>query len=186
MHRPHAKAAVIAQPAPQSKQTVFWIIAILLAIIATALIVGQPGSTLIQPANAQNSSMVGARGIFAFTGQLDEDSYGLFMLDVDSNNVWVYQYQPNDSRLKLVAARSFLYDRYLEDYKNAAPGPQEIKRMLDDQRRIQSRVKNGGVAGANNGGVIYTDVPGAVELFEDGGKKNDDSDRREMRMTPAG
>lgn len=185
MHRPQAKAAVIAQPVPQSKQTVLWIIAILLAIIATALIVGQSGS-LIQPAHAQNSGMVGARGIFAFTGQLDENSYGLFMLDVDSNNVWCYQYQPNDSRLKLVAARSFLYDRYLEDYKNAAPGPQEIKRMLDDQRRIRSRVKNGGVAaGANADDVIYTDVPGAVELFEDGNKKQE-PDRRDMRMTPAG
>lgn len=182
MNKPHARAAAIAQPVQQNRQTVLWIIAILLAIIATALIVGPSGPTVLQSANAQ-SSMVGARGIFAFTGQLDENSYGLFMMDVDSSNVWVYQYQPNGRKLKLVAARSFLYDRYLEDYMNDEPGPVQTKMMLDDQRRIRSRVQNGGVAATASEDVIYTDVPGMVDIF-DTGKEQKSQDG--SAMTPAG
>ena len=48
--------------------------------------------------------MAGARGIFAFTGQIDQNRFGLFMMDVDSSNVWCYEYLPGSRKLKLVAA----------------------------------------------------------------------------------
>lgn len=125
--------------------TVLWIIAILLAIIATTLIVGPGNGPAIQTAMG-DSPMAGARGIFAFTGQLDKNSYGLFMMDVDSSNVWCYQYVPGTRRLKLVAARSFLYDRYLEDYGGDEPSPEQIKELLDKQRQIKNRISRGGIA----------------------------------------
>lgn len=126
-----------------SSQTVLWVIAVLLAVIATALIVRTSGPMMVQPAFG-DSPMVGARGIFAFTGQLDKNSYGLFMMDVDNRTIWCYQYLPSTRKLKLVAARSFDYDRYLRDYNNETPSQEEIKGMVDDQRRIAERNDRGG------------------------------------------
>ena len=73
-----------------ASQTVYWVIAVLLAVIATALWV-LPGDPLLRTATAQNQPLAGARGVFAFTGQLDRDRYGLFMLDVDQGTIWCYE-----------------------------------------------------------------------------------------------
>lgn len=166
MHSSHERAAAVAHPDTQPRQTVLWIIAILLAVAVTALIVRPDRSLIVQPANA-DASMLGARGIFAFTGQLDENSYGLFMMDVDSSNVWIYQYQPGSRRLQLVAARSFLFDRYLEDYQNDTPTPQQSKQMLERQRQIKARNSGGGVVSSNaQQPPLHADMPGAVDVFQ--------------------
>lgn len=141
----------------QSPQTVLWIIAILLSIIATALIVRSPGPFAVQPAFG-DAPMVGARGIFAFTGQLDKNSYGLFMMDVDARTVWCYQYLPATRKMKLVAARSFAYDNYLKDYNNDTPTEAEVRGMIDDQRRISERNERGGNADLDDS--LSISVPG--------------------------
>ena len=117
VRRHDARSALsIAAPArPDSRQrqtTVLWIIALLLAVIATALLT-RGSSPFSLPQAHGDAPMAGARGIFAFTGQIDRNRFGLFMMDVDSSNVWCYEYLPGSRKLKLVAARSFLYDRYL-------------------------------------------------------------------------
>lgn len=126
-------------PVQQQRQTVLWVIAILLAIIATALLTrGTNGPLGATPAMG-DAPMAGARGIFAFTGQIDQNRYGLFMMDVDSSNVWCYEYLPGSRKLKLVAARSFLYDRYLENYQTDEPKPATVKLMLERERQAQGR-----------------------------------------------
>ncbi|MCB9863523.1 MAG: hypothetical protein H6820_09215 [Phycisphaerales bacterium] len=178
------RAVAIAHPVPHQRQTVLWIIAILLAIIATALIVRPDGFSMVQPANA-NPSMLGARGIFAFTGQLDENSYGLFMMDVDSSNVWVYQYKPGTKKLKLVAARSFLYDRYLEEFQNdAETSPNVVKGLLDTQRHNKARISGGGVAATRADTPLHTDLPGSVDVFQEKGQMS--SPQGTMTPDPAG
>lgn len=127
---------------PQQRQTVLWIIAILLAVIATVLLVRSP----LTPAAYADGPAMGARGISAFTGQIDKNTYGLFMMDVDAKTVWCYQYVPAIRKLKLVAARSFMYDNYLQDYQNQEPNPVQVKSMLDDERKIKNRLSNGGIA----------------------------------------
>ncbi len=141
----NAKREVVAAAAvqPRQNQTVLWIIAILLAIIATALIV-RPNSPFQLQAAYGDSRMVGANGIFAFTGQIDRNSYGLFMMDVDNNNIWCYQYVPSTGKMRLVAARSFLYDKLLEDYNGGGPTVSDVQKMLDDQRAAQRRINGGG------------------------------------------
>lgn len=141
----------------QSPQTALWIIAILLSIIATALIVRSPGPFAVQPAFG-DAPMVGARGIFAFTGQLDKNSYGLFMMDVDARTVWCYQYLPATRKLKLVAARNFDYDRYLKDYNNDVPTYQEVIGLVNDERRIAERNERGGNADLDDS--LSISVPG--------------------------
>ncbi len=142
------------------RQTVLWVIAVLLAVIATTLVVGGRQPVGIQPVFG-DSPMVGARGIFAFTGQLDKTSYGLFMMDVDNRTVWCYQYLPSTRKMKLVAARSFDFDRYLKAYNVESPTEDEVRSMLEDQRRIKERMERGGAEGADDEalGIMDPDLP---------------------------
>jgi len=126
---------------------VLWIIAGLLAVIAVVLVFRGEGSSplsvaLAQPAVPSRAGLEGARGIYAFTGQLNARSYGLFMLDVDSGTVWCYEIQSTgakgEPRLKLVAARSWIFDRYLEEFNTGEPIPSEVREMVQQQRMNRS------------------------------------------------
>ena len=126
---------------PSSRpSTSTWIIITLLAVIATALIMRRDDTAWMRAAFAQagvGAAPVGARGIYAFTGQLTSKSYGLFMMDVDSGTVWCYEFQHglnNEPQMKLVAARSWIYDRYLEEFNVTDPIPATVKTLVQQQQ----------------------------------------------------
>jgi hypothetical protein len=124
------------KPAAGPSQAVYWVIAVLLAMIATALWT-RPGGPLLPMAVAQNPpGLAGARGIFAFTGPLERDQYGLFMLDVDQGTIWCYAFDNvgGASKLRLVAARTWVYDRYLQDFNCAAPDFRAVQQLVSQQR----------------------------------------------------
>ncbi|MFH1746045.1 MAG: hypothetical protein ABIG44_03260 [Planctomycetota bacterium] len=118
-----------------ASNTVYWIIAILLAIIATALWI-RPTGELLPSAHAQNQPLVGARGVFAFTGPLDRNHYGLFMLDVDQGTIWCYELETvgGSRKLRLIAARTWIYDRYLQDFNCAQPDFRMVQKLVAEQR----------------------------------------------------
>lgn len=120
------------------RQTAVWMLALALAVVATALIV-RNDRPMLPTAIAQmaGGGGAGARGIYAFTGQLTAKSYGLFMMDVDSGTVWCYELQRGanaEPQLKLVAARSWVYDRFLEEFNAADPVPSAVKMLVQQQR----------------------------------------------------
>jgi len=116
-------------------KTAQWVIVVLLAVIAAALWTRPPGSAL-PVAFAQNQPLVGARGIFAFTGPLERDQYGLFMLDVDQGTIWCYAFDTvgGTRKLRLVAARTWVYDRYLQDFNCAPPDFRTVQKLVSEQR----------------------------------------------------
>jgi len=113
-------------------QTAQWIIAVLLAFIAGMLWSRNSSPT----AQAQHSTLVGARGVYAFTGQLDRNRYGLFMLDIEQGTIWCYEIDNAGGvrKLRLTAARSWLYDRYLRDFNCADPDFREVQELVAQQR----------------------------------------------------
>ena len=126
----------VADGVARRGQTVYWIIAVLLGVIATALWM-RPGGALLPVALGQNQpAMAGARGIFAFAGPLERDQYGLFMLDVDQGTVWCYAFDnvAGTTKLRLVAARTWIYDRYLQDFNCAAPDFRTVQKLVSEQR----------------------------------------------------
>jgi hypothetical protein len=129
----------VTSPAPRT-QTVHWLIALLLAVIATTLWLRPPGGTL-PSALAQNQPLAGARGVYAFTGQLDPNRYGLFMLDVDQGTIWCYELDNvgGTRKLRLVAARTWMYDRYLQDFNCAAPDFRMVQQLVAEQRAQASK-----------------------------------------------
>lgn len=133
-----------SQGARPKGQTVHWAIAILLAVIAAALWI-RPAETLLPTAAAQNQPLAGARGVFAFTGPLDRDQYGLFMLDVDEGTLWCYAFENvgGTRKLRLIAARTWIYDRYLRDFNCARPDFREIQALVNQQRNEPAPSRTG-------------------------------------------
>lgn len=113
--------------------TAHWVIAVLLAFIA-GMLFARGGDS--RTALAQNNAAAGSRGVYAFTGQLDQNQYGLFMLDIEQGTIWVYEMdQVNGThKLRLTAARSWVFDRYLKDFNGAEPTPDMIRDLLSKQR----------------------------------------------------
>ncbi len=118
----------------------YWLIAVALVVIATVLVVRPAGDTRLMTANrafAQAVSSGGARGIFAFSGQLSKNTYGVYMVDVDAMTTWVYEYLPQKGCLRLAAARTWRYDRYLENYNLCDLPPDAVEQMVEEQRRYR-------------------------------------------------
>lgn len=120
--------------AKSSAAAPLWIIALLLAFLVGWVVGGGASSGV---AIAQTASPAGARGIFAFTGQIDVNRFGLFMLDVDQGTLWCYELEPGGGtrKLRLVAARSWIYDRYLLDFNGAGLTWQQVQELVAQQRR---------------------------------------------------
>lgn len=124
-------------------QTPQWLLVVLLAVIATTLVVRNEGSATT--ALAQNQPLAGARGLFAFTGQLDSNAYGLFMLDVDQGTVWCYEIDTvgGTRKLRLIAARTWVYDRYLQDFNCAQPDFRAVQQLVSEQRAVGAASRGG-------------------------------------------
>jgi hypothetical protein len=137
------------QLAAPASQTVHWVIAILLAVIATALWLRPAGSGL-PVALAQNQPAAGARGVYAFTGPLDHNRYGLFMLDVDAGTIWCYELDTVEGtrKLRLITARTWIYDRYLQDFNCAPPDFRMVQQIVAEQRAQAGDADKAAPAGA--------------------------------------
>jgi len=125
---------------------VWWMMVVLLAVIATALVMRldedlsrssvlaqetERGASLLE---AAERGRLGATGIHAFSGQLDRTTYGIYMVDVDTATIWCYALERNlydgQFKMKLVAARSWLNDSQLEEYNVSDPTPGAVGEML--------------------------------------------------------
>ena len=124
--------------APKRPQAVSWVIAISLAVIAVAMVL-RIDRPLLPPAFGQSATQAGARGIFAFSGQLTARTYGLFMVDVDAGTIWCYEYQNSNQKLRLVAGRSWLNDKFLANYQCADPSPQAVEELVEAERALKLR-----------------------------------------------
>jgi hypothetical protein len=72
--------------------------------------------------------------ITAIPIQTARDGYGLAMIDHRNQTVWIYEINsraPADNKLRLVAARSFKYDRMLDEFNTAKPGPEDVKKVVE-------------------------------------------------------
>lgn len=116
---------------------VYWVIAASLATIAVNQVLSVGGRPDTGLAFAQPVSSGGARGVFAFTGQLTKNSYGVYLVDVDAMTIWAYEYLAQKNCLHLAAARSWRYDRYLENHNVCDLPPDVVEQMVEDQRKYR-------------------------------------------------
>jgi len=123
-----------------------WVTAVSLAVIGFCMVMrlGEGEQHVLPAAFGQASRQAGARGIFAFSGQLSEHSYGLFMVDVDAGTLWCYEYIEGQKKFRLAGARSWIYDRYLENKDFLEPSPEAVEQLVDQQRiqKLKRRTGN--------------------------------------------
>lgn len=117
--------------------TPLWIIAVMLAFIAGTLWTGA-GNSSAGLALAQVGQLAGARGVYAFAGQIDRTRHGLYMLDIEQGTIWCYALESENAvtKFRLIAGRSWIYDRYLRDFNCASPSVGEIQRLVALQREM--------------------------------------------------
>ncbi len=111
-----------------------WLVATMVAVAAAFVLAeicfSEPRGAIGSGAERQG------RGMFAVAGRIDDNTYGLFIVDPENDTICVYKYLPGTTRtLRLVAARNFTYDVQLDDY-NTAPAPREIKKLVEQHKRI--------------------------------------------------
>lgn len=109
---------------------------VLLGVIAACLLVQLGAAT--RPVRAQDTSATVGRdeSVFAVAGRLGEDVHGLYLVDYENATICVYQYSPGQRRLRLTAARTYAFDRRLDEY-NTEPSPREIRTLVEQHRRLE-------------------------------------------------
>lgn len=112
--------------------TALYVNAALVAVLIVVLL-GRSSNPILPVAMAQQQPPIaGGAGVFIMPGQFSTNSWGCYLLDVDSQTLAAYQYQPGDKTLRLVAARNFQYDRRLRNF-NTVPDPQEINALIQKE-----------------------------------------------------
>lgn len=87
------------------------------------------------PQGGVGGQLLGARGIYMMPAQLGVNSWGLYLMDVDSQTICVYKATPETSHFRLMASRSFKYDRFLEDLNNETLRPKEVQKIVEAQQQ---------------------------------------------------
>jgi hypothetical protein len=119
---------------------VYWVIATSLVVIAVTLMVRSDDVRFDGVAFGESTTSAGARGVFAFSGQLSKGTYGVYVVDTDAMTLWAYEYLSQKGCMRLVASRTWRYDRYLENHNICDLPPEVVERMVEEQRqyRLQS------------------------------------------------
>jgi len=122
-----------------------WLVVVLLAVIAVCLLIEVGFATSAakgQVGSASRISSAAKGGVFAIAGQVTPDTYGLYLVDYENATICVYQYLPGNRQLRLMAARTYAYDRQLDVY-NTQPSPREIKQLVEQHRRLGENAGGG-------------------------------------------
>jgi hypothetical protein len=117
----------------QSASVARWLIVILLTVIATCLLMEVRIS--LSAAHADEAGEGGAGGVFAVAGKVTPETYGVYLVDLKRNTLCLYQYLSGSRKLRLMAARTFAFDRMLEEY-NTEPDVREIRKLVEEHRTL--------------------------------------------------
>lgn len=137
-------------PPRRGAHAALWLIAVGLLANAAIMVWNHQNNTLpafivgdsAMARTAGQRRMLGANGIYMMPGRLGPRQWGVYLMDLDSNTLCVYEALPDTSRIKLMAVRNFQYDRFLTDMNNESPTPRQVKKLVEQQRlrRQQARV----------------------------------------------
>jgi hypothetical protein len=114
----------------------WWLTTGLLALIAVGLWV--EFSATVARATPQSTGTAGNDSVLVVAGQVTRDTYGLYLVDLEQRTICVYQWMSGSRKLRLLAARTYAFDRELDEY-NTEPSPQEIKELVERARRLDPR-----------------------------------------------
>lgn len=110
---------------------------IVLGVLCLFFMGGKLGSS----AGAEAELQTGGNGrILVVPVQIERDSYGLAMVDTVGQTLWIYELNsrgPAHKWLRLLAARSWRYDRLLQEFNTDKPKPEQVKMLLESLGQLQ-------------------------------------------------
>jgi len=114
--------------------TTKWLLVVLLAVIAACLLVEVGASVSAADSGGTAAATSGGAGpLFAVAGQISKDTYGLYLVDTQNATICLYEWLPQNRKLRLLAARSIRWDRQLQEYNTEIP-PSEVEKLVSNQR----------------------------------------------------
>lgn len=116
---------------------VHWLIALCLVFLSVRELTRTGNAPLVDVAFGQPITSGGARNVFAFSGQLTKNTFGVYVVDVDAMTIWTYEYLGQRNCLRLAAARSWRYDRYLENHNVCDLPPDAVEQLIEEQRQLR-------------------------------------------------
>jgi hypothetical protein len=120
-----------------------WRLGVILALAVVGLLL--VGGKLRSQADVMGQSAVGrGENIMVVPVQLGRDSYGIAMVDTVGKTLWLYDVSSRGSArggLRLLAARSWEYDRLLRDYNCGEPRPGQVRDILERINAAQQKEK---------------------------------------------
>ena len=143
--------------------------ALLLGILAVMLgRDGAPNVSILPSARAADAPQIAGGGnIYVVPGQFSMSTFGIYLLDTDSQTLCAYKFDGAATNLRLIAARNYRHDRRLSHF-NTSPDPREIEQMVDVERNSPRRAAGRGATG--------NDAAGHGHGADDAGKKVGDTD----------
>lgn len=93
-------------------------------------------------ANAVAANPQAGQSTYTTTVQLGRDAYGIAMIDTASEHIWLYEVNKSaasHSKLKLIAARSYKYDKLLDQYNTGEPSPDQVSKLLEKTEVIRQK-----------------------------------------------
>ena len=110
-----------------------WRLIALLSLIVAVLAIAssRPRSDALA---SISSGGAGDGNIVVVPIQTARDGYGIAMVDLQGKTLWIYEIGArtgSQSRLRLLAARSWKYDRMLTEYNTGEPTPEQVRAILE-------------------------------------------------------
>ncbi|HEY1628499.1 MAG TPA: hypothetical protein VGF52_01500 [Tepidisphaeraceae bacterium] len=128
---------------PRAKRWTSWMLGVNAALLLAILVVllGRDNMPRILPAAfGQNQLPIGGgAGVFIVPAQFTVNTFGCYLMDIDSQTLAAYEFFPADKQLRLIAARNFRWDRRLGNFNTEKPTPAEVKELVQ-QEQDNSRV----------------------------------------------
>ena len=108
--------------------------ALLLAVLVALLARGNSGLSSTAYGALSPQPIAGGASLYLMPAQFTQNSWGCYILDIDTQTLCAYRYHPtNDgSDLQLVAARKVTYDRKLTHFNSDRPSPEEVKQLVEN------------------------------------------------------
>ncbi len=125
---------------------------IVCGVVCLFFVVGRSVSPRMVEATPQ---ALGNGELFVVPIQIQRDVYGVAMVDTGNQTLWIYEFAgrgPGQRQLVLSSARSWRYDRLIQQYKTADPTPNQVKMLLENLGELPKRLNDNNPHDANTGG----------------------------------
>ncbi len=113
-----------------------FIAGIAVGIAAATLLFRNP----FEPFPARAADSPSTSTILAVPVQISRENQGIALIDTRNRTIWVYEFfdrQTGFKQIRLMAARSWEYDRLLTEWNSADPTPQQIRSVLENIHQKQ-------------------------------------------------